>query len=161
MKKAVLISMFIVAAIAIFEITAGCVGTPSQSPTPTPTPAPQKLSGYVVVKDGIGRTVKVKEPVKKVISLYGLAPPFLYLLGQGDKYYGGWMWGEQFYQLIDPNATRKASMGKSLTVEEIVKIHPQLVIMPPWEANSRELSQLESLGITVYVMKVESIHDIF
>ncbi len=169
MRGRSLIPIFIVAAIVIFELSAGCIGTPSHgttptptaTPTPTPTQAPQKLSGYITVKDGIGRTVKIKEPVEKVITLYGLAPPFLYLLGEGKKYYGGWIWGEQFYKLIDPNVTEKANLGRSLSIEEIVKIHPQLVIMPPWEANSRELSQLESLGIPVYVMKIESIHDIF
>ncbi len=115
---------------------------------------------YVIVTDARGVKVRVPVPVERVVTLYGLAPPFLYLLGVGSKYYAGWSWGGPFYRLIDPNFMRKAEMGRMLSVESIVKMHPQLVIASTWERVMREVKQLESLGIPVVCIKVESVKDV-
>jgi len=122
--------------------------------------AAKHAQSYVVVTDARGVKVRIPEPVKRVVTLYGLAPPFLYLLGVGDKYYGGWSWGGQFYQLIDPNFSKKCELGRMLNVEAIVKIHPQLVIASTWERVMREVKQLQSLGIPVVCIKIESVKDV-
>ncbi len=122
---------------------------------------PKPSAKYVVVTDARGKEVKVPVPVRRVVSLYGLAPPFLYLLGAGDRFYGGWSFGTPFYELVDPNFSRKVALGKSLSVEEIVKVHPQLVLATTWGRMKREVNQLESLGIPVLCIRVESIDDIY
>ena len=115
----------------------------------------------MVVTDARGKEVKIPEPVTKVIALYGMAPPFLYLLGVGDKFYGGWSWGEDFYRLVDPEFDKKIEFGDNMNVEEIVKVGPQLVIATTWERMAKTVSQLESLGVPVVCIKVESINEIY
>ena len=70
------------------------------------------VQSFITVVDATGKEVKIKEPVEKVITVYGLAPPFIYLLGEGSKYYAGWMWGIEFYKLIDPKVEEKAKKEK-------------------------------------------------
>jgi len=119
------------------------------------------VQNFVTVVDATGKKVKIKEPVEKVITVYGLAPPFIYLLGEGDKYYAGWMWGTKFYKLIDDKVEEKASRGKTLNVEEIIKENPSFVIAAYWQANEKDVKQLESLGVPVVCIKVESVDDIY
>ncbi len=116
---------------------------------------------YVVVIDARGKEVRIPEPVTKVITLYGMAPPFIYLLGAGSRFYGGWSWGSGFYKLVDPNFKKKVGLGRELSIEEIVKIRPQVVIASTWERTAKEVSQLEGLGVPVVCIKIESIKDIY
>ncbi len=139
-------------------ITSSVISTTTT--TVTASPVSKYVPSYVIVTDARGVKVRIPEPVKRVVTLYGLAPPFLYLLGVGSKYYGGWSWGGQFYRLIDPNFSRKCELGRMLNVEAIVKIHPQLVIASTWERVMKEVKQLQSLGIPVVCIKIESVKDV-
>ncbi|MDI6604600.1 MAG: ABC transporter substrate-binding protein [Thermoanaerobacteraceae bacterium] len=125
------------------------------------TKAPQETKvSYVEVKDAVGRTVKIQESVKKIVSIYGMIPQFVYLLGEGDKFYAGGFWGTDFYKLVDPDVMTKASRGKTANVEEIAKEKPNVVLCSYWQANNKDVKQLESLNIPVICTKVESIEDI-
>ena len=121
----------------------------------------KEVQSFITVVDATGKEVKIKEPVEKVITVYGLAPSFIYLLGEGSKYYAGWMWGTEFYKLIDPKVEEKAKKGKTLNVEEIKKENPNVVIAAYWQANKKDVKQLESLGVPVLCIKVESVDDIY
>jgi len=95
-------------------LIAGCVKSQVEVKT-----TPEQRS--ITVVDARGKEVEIQTPVKKVISIYGMAPPFIYLLGEGDKFYAGWMWGTDFYKLIDPKIEEKTSKERSLNVEDIKK----------------------------------------
>ncbi|MFU8653231.1 ABC transporter substrate-binding protein [Methanotorris formicicus] len=125
------------------------------------TTAEKTTQNFVTITDATGKEVKIKEPVEKVITVYGLSPSFIYLLGEGGKYYAGWMWGTKFYKLVDPKAEEKANNGRTLNVEEIKKEDPNFVIAAYWQANKKDVNQLESLGVPVVCIKVESIDDIY
>ncbi len=171
MKRGKIGAVFVVLVIILGTFSAGCIGRHTISSStvqsvshPTSTSVSSSKSSstvqFVVVKDCMNRTVKIKEPVKKVISLYGLAPQFLYLLGAGKQFYGGWMWGTKFYELLDPKVNEKASM-RDLGVEQIEKIKPNFVIAAYWQADESKVKQLESLGVPVVMIKVESPSDIY
>jgi len=171
MKRSKIEVPFVVLVIILGTLGAGCISghTASSSTTqsvshPTSTVVSSRTASstiqFVVVKDCMNRTVRIREPVKRVISLYGLAPQFLYLLGAGKQFYGGWMWGTKFYRLIDPNVTKKAGM-RDMSVEEIEKINPNFVIAAYWQADESKVKQLESLGIPVIMVKIESPSDVY
>lgn len=141
--------------------TSSTTASTTSTTSSTASTATSTATQYVVVTDARGKEVKIPEPVTKVIALYGMAPPFLYLLGVGDKFYGGWSWGEDFYRLVDPEFDKKIEFGDNMNVEEIVKVGPQLVIATTWERMAKTVSQLESLGIPVVCIKVESINEIY
>ncbi len=149
---------------ANFTTTTSVAATSATTSTRTSTTTRQggaATTQYVVVVDARGKKVKIPEPVTRVIALYGMAPPFLYLLGVGNKFYGGWSWGEDFYKLVDPEFNKKIGFGRSMNVEEIVKVRPQLVIAATWRRFSKMVSQLESLGIPVVCIKIENINEIY
>ncbi len=114
---------------------------------------------YIVVKDAMGRTVKIHIPVKRIVSLYRFATSFLYMLGAKEKIVAEYVFGENFYKLVDPKIGEKLLHGRP-SVETIVKLHPDLVIAATWMASRGYLKQLESLGIPVLFVKVESVKDI-
>jgi len=114
----------------------------------------------VTVTDSLGRIVHIEEPVKKVIANYGLLPPFIYLLGEGDKFYAGMFLGKEFYKLLDEKVQYKVLKGRSLNIEFVKKENPQVVISAYWQANQRDMKQLEALGIPVVFVKLESVEDI-
>lgn len=127
------------------------------------TSRPASMSGavsYVVVKDALGREVKVRVPVRRIITWYSLAPPFLYLLGAGKEFIAGWTWSTSFYKLIDPNISEKVAYGRNLGVEQIIKMRPDLVITAKWYANHRIFKQLEGVGIPVLYVNLESVKGI-
>ncbi len=117
-------------------------------------------STFITVKDALGRTVKVKEPVKRIDSLYSMIPQFLYLLDAGNVYYSGTLFGKNFYELLDHNLPSKIARGRNANVEEILKDAPQVVLCAYWQANERVVKQLESLGVPVVCTKLESVEDI-
>ncbi len=118
------------------------------------------VASYVVVKDALGREVKIRIPVKRIITFYSLAPPFLYLLGAGKEFIAGWTWSTTFYKLIDPNIDKKVAYGRNLGVEQIIKMKPDLVITAKWYANRRIFKQLEDVGIPVLFVNLESVKGI-
>jgi iron complex transport system substrate-binding protein len=135
-------------------LIAGCVKSQVEVKT---TPEQQSIT----VVDARGKEVEIQTPVKKVISIYGMAPPFIYLLGEGDKFYAGWMWGTDFYKLIDPKIEEKTSKERSLNVEDIKKEDPDVVLASTWKKFARDINQLESLGVPVVCINIESIDDIY
>ncbi len=138
-------------------LIAGCVKNPNIGVNTSITEEKHSIT----VVDARGEEVTIPIPVKKVISIYGMAPPFIYLLGEGNKFYAGWMWGADFYKLIDPEIKDKINKCRSLNVEEIVKEHPNFVLAATWQQHSREVQQLESLGIPVVCIDLESVNDIY
>ena len=144
-------------------VTPTATSTASSTTTITTrtTTSTSTTTQYVVVIDARGKEVRIPEPVTKVITLYRMATPFIYLLGAGSKFYEGWSWGSGFYELVDPNFKKKVILGQELSVEEIVKIRPQVVIASTWERTAKEVSQLEGLGVPVVCVKIESIKDIY
>ncbi len=117
-------------------------------------------SNYRLIKDAMGRIVKVQEPVKRIVSLYSMIPPFVYLLGEGREYYSGTLFGEKFYKLLDPALPDKISRGKNANVEQVIKDRPQVVLCAYWQADERDVKQLESIGVAVMCTKLESVEDI-
>lgn len=118
------------------------------------------LTFCITVKDSLGRIVHIKEPVEKVIVSYGLLPSFIYFLGEGDKFRADRFLGEGFYRLFDENIQNKVLRGKGLNIEFVRKENPQVVISAYWQANQRDIKQIEVLGIPVVFVKLESFEDI-
>ncbi len=171
------ISSFIIIVIVALAVIAGVfayiyfssVGTEegshqesSTQPTASPssTEASSVKKGYVVVEDALGRKVNITLPVKRIVCTYMFAPPFLYLLGGRDVFVAGWLANKDFYKLIDPDIDQKVAYGRDLSVEQIIQLNPDLVIAPTWKSNDKDLKQVESLGIPVIYISIESVDEI-
>jgi len=123
----------------------------TQAPaTEVPTVAPTAVSTGITLTDGLGREVKLASPAQKIISFAPSNTEILFAIGAGSQVVGR-------DELSDfPEAAKSlTSIGstfKDLNTEQIVSLHPDLVLAA--EINTPEqVKALEGLGITVYYLK--------
>ncbi|AHF79483.1 ABC transporter substrate-binding protein [Thermococcus paralvinellae] len=120
-------------------------------------------TGYVEVTDFRGKTVRIKQPVERIVSLYGLATQMVYLLGEGEKVLGSTplAMNDAFIQLIDPGMKNRmifVGSPKSANVEEVKKLNPDVVFTAAW-GNERLNEQIENLGIPVIALDLETVEN--
>ncbi len=115
---------------------------------------------YVEVTDFTGTKIKIKQPVQKIVSMYGLATQTLFLIGEGDKVLGSTKMAvnDAFIKLAYPDVAKKMKLVTSpngSNVEEIAKINPDLVIAAFW--NSEQVKkQLGDLKIPIITLNMET-----
>ena len=117
---------------------------------PIAAPVATEPSAPMTLIDGLGRSVVMNEPAKRVVSLAPSNTEILYAVGAGVQVIGR----DEFSDY--PEASKALpSVGGSMgeySVETIVSLNPDLVLAA--ETNSPELvKQLEDLGLTVYYLK--------
>ncbi|MDR0786336.1 MAG: helical backbone metal receptor [Gemmatimonadota bacterium] len=110
----------------------------------------------VEVTDDAGRAVRLATPARRIVSLVPSATETLVAMGAEEL-----LVGRTDYD--DPALAYLPSVGGGLTpsIETILTLHPDLVIL--WEEAdaSRTRSRLESLGIPVYAATTIDTTDIF
>ncbi len=157
--------VFLIMVIVLSLITTGCAGKASNKPpivTASPTASGKAPNaGYITITDFRGKTVKVKEPVTRIVATYGLAAQMVYLLGAGGKIVGGTrlVLHDNFIKLIDPEAKNRivfAGNPKSANVEEIKKLNTDVVFTSAW-GDERLDEQFEGLGIPVVALNLETV----
>ncbi|MEP5569716.1 MAG: cobalamin-binding protein [Halioglobus sp.] len=116
----------------------------------------QTTAGPRVI-DSLGREVTLEKPAESII---GLAPHIvenLYSAGAGEK-----LIGAVSYSDYPEEATALPQVGSAYawSLESVVALAPDLVVLWGSGNGSSALSQLERLGITVYVSEPRTIADI-
>ena len=131
--------------------------------TPVTSVATNKSVSYLVIKDFAGRPVKVRIPATRIVSEYGLATPYVYLLGAGNRLVVAEIWGpaSRFYSIIDKDFQRKLKLARELSIEELLKLKPSLILVSYWKCFSRRVKQMEALGLPVFCVRVENVSDIY
>lgn len=113
----------------------------------------------VVVKDQIGREVKIEKSVERIVSSYYISSASLIALGLEDKVVGIEMKGKSrnLYRKAAPNFLDlpEVGSGKGINIEEIAKLNPDLVIVPFKLRDS--IDSLEKLGIKAIVVNPENL----
>jgi len=142
---------FWVKAVVKIEVVKASTGSSSGAQT----------TGYVTVQDFRNRTVKVKQPVERIVSLYGLATQMVYLLGDGQKVLGSTplAMNDGFIQLIDPEVkNRMVFVGspKSANIETVKELNPDVVFTAAW-GDERLNEGIETLGIPVIALDLETV----
>jgi iron complex transport system substrate-binding protein len=114
--------------------------------TPTPT------ERTVTVTDMSGDTITIKGEVKKIVNLWPAGTSSFFVMGAGDLIAGlannspGTMnsWTQLFY----PNCVNIPALGgTSPTVENLIKLKPDLVIIHPTTAAAGFAKQIRDVGI--------------
>ena len=127
-------------------LLAACApAAPSATLAPTQEPTPLQIS----LTDGLGRTVTLPAPAKRIISLSPSNTEILYAIGAGEA-----VIARDEFSNYPAEAASLPSIGGSMgdyNLEEIVKLEPDLVLAA--EINTPEMvKSLESLGVTVYYL---------
>jgi iron complex transport system substrate-binding protein len=99
------------------------------------------------VKDEYGRTVRVPQLPERIISLAPSLTETIYALGAQDR-----LVGDTDYCDYPPDAQKKAKVGgaKNPNLEEIVSLHPDLVLVTKEINRIETLQALDTLGVTTY-----------
>lgn len=124
-------------------ILGACMPATPTAPTAAPTTA------GLTVTDGLGRTVNLPAPAKKIVSLAPSNTEILFALGAG-----GLLIGRDEFSDFPAEAKQIASVGGSMgkyNLEEIARLQPDLVLAASINT-SEQIKALENLKLTVYVL---------
>jgi iron complex transport system substrate-binding protein len=122
----------------------------------TPT-APAATPLYKDFVDEAGRTVRVPQPVQRIISLAPSLTETIYALGLQDR-----LVGVTDFCDFPPDAQKKPKVGGGLnpSLEQIVALRPDLVLLAKSFNRIETLHALETLGIPSYGTEPHTVQEI-
>lgn len=111
----------------------------------------------IEVTDGLDRRVTLEEPAQRIIALAPHIVENAYSAGAGDK-----LVAAVNYSDYPPEARDLPQLGsyKAVSLEQILALEPDLVLL--WASGNGEetLRQLERLGVTVYASEPRKLEDV-
>jgi iron complex transport system substrate-binding protein len=131
----------------------------TQEKTAAPTPlaaVPAATPAYREVQDDLGRTVRVPQPVSRIVSLAPSLTETVYALGQQSH-----LVGDTDYCDYPPEAKLIAKVGGVVnpSIEQVASLHPDLVLVA---ATNRfeTVRALDDLNIPVYEIDPHTVDEI-
>jgi iron complex transport system substrate-binding protein len=124
---------------------------------PVPPAMADPTGGYpLTVTDQAGRTILVKAPFTRIISLYGAHTENLFALGCADQ-----VVGVSRHEDFPPAALQKPEFSYHDGVEKFLAASPDLVLIRPMidRGYATLVSQLERYGITVLSFQPRSLEE--
>ena len=112
---------------------------------------------YREVTDETGRTVRVPQPVNRIISLAPSLTETVYALGLQDH-----LVGDTEYCDYPPDAQKKAKVGDTInpSLEQIAVLHPDLVLVTKGLNRLETVRGLDNLGISSYATDPHTVSEI-
>jgi len=110
-----------------------------------------------VVSDETGRSVRIPVPVRRVVSLAPSLTESIYALGMDEL-----LVGDTDYCDYPPAATKKHKVGGATnpSLEEIVALKPDVVLVTKGLNRLETVQQLERLGIAAYATDPHTVDEI-
>jgi len=109
------------------------------------------------VEDDLGRTLVLKEPAQRIVSLAPHITEVIFAAGAGEE-----LVGAVSYSDYPPQAARIPRVGSysSVSLEALVALQPDLVFA--WRSGSGEeiVARLEALGVKVYVEEPRTLENV-
>lgn len=109
------------------------------------------------VTDGLGRAVTLEKPAERIIALAPHIVENVYSAGAGDK-----LVATVSHSDYPPEASELPQLGsyRAVSLEQILGLEPDLVLL--WASGNGEetLRQLERLGVTVYASEPRMLEDV-
>jgi len=138
---------------AIFSLLCGAVISASQPPA-APHQAPPASRQ---VTDEIGRTIRVPQDIRRIVSLAPSLTETIYALGLQDR-----LVGDTDYCDFPPEAQQKSKVGGAAdpSLEAIVALHPDLVLVTKNLNRLETVEALEEIGIPSYATDPHTMDDI-
>ncbi len=123
--------------------------TPPTSPVATPI--------YKDFIDEVGRTVRVPQPVQRIVSLAPSLTETIYALGLQDR-----LVGDTDYCDFPPDAQKKPKVGGAInpSLEQIVALRPDLVLVTKSLNRLETVNALDGLGIPSYSTDPHTVEEI-
>lgn len=111
----------------------------------------------VVVQDFLGREVRLATPAKRIVALAPHIVENVYSAGAGEQ-----LVGVVAYSNYPEQALALPQVGgyRSFSLEALLALEPDLVLMWASGNGAATLSQIEALGLPVYVDELSKLEDI-
>ncbi len=109
------------------------------------------------VTDEVGRTVRVPQPARRIVSLAPSLTETIYALGLQDR-----LVGDTDYCDYPADAQKKTKVGGAInpSLEQIVVLHPDLVLVTKSLNRLETVRALERLGISSYATDPQTVDEI-
>ena len=132
-----------------------CAAAPSRGQSAT-TPSPDAPPFREVV-DETGRTVRVPQSVRRIVSLAPSLTETIYALGLQDR-----LVGDTDYCDYPPDAQKKTKVGGGInpSIEKIASLHPDLVLVTKSYDRLETTQSLDVLGIPSYATDPHNVDEI-
>jgi len=128
---------------------------PAQNGATTQNVAPAQIFREVV--DETGRTVRIPQPVMRIVSLAPSLTETIYALGLQDR-----LVGDTDYCDYPPEAQKKQKVGGAInpSLEEIAHLRPDVVLVTKHLNTLDTVHSLDALGIPSYATDPRSVDEI-
>ena len=138
-------------AAAAFLLSCAAAGAQSASPIASASPV------FREVTDETGRTVRIPQPVNRIVSLAPSLTETVYALGLQDH-----LVGDTDYCDYPPDAQKKTKVGGGInpSLEVIAALHPDLVLVTKSFNRLETVHSLDTLGISSYATDPHTLEDI-
>ena len=112
---------------------------------------------YHEVTDETGRSVRIPQPVRRIVSLAPSLTETVYALGLQDR-----LVGDTEFCDYPPDAQKKTKVGGAInpSLEQIAALHPDLVLVTKGLNRLETVHALDNLGISSYATDPHSVNDI-
>jgi iron complex transport system substrate-binding protein len=139
------------AAIAVLLSSAALTRAQSAPPISSSSPA------FREVTDEVGRTIRVPQPVNRIVSLAPSLTETVYALGLQDH-----LVGDTDYCDYPADAQKKTKVGDIInpSLEQIAVLHPDLVLVTKGLNRLETVHALDNLGISSYATDPHTVNEI-
>ena len=119
---------------------------------------PVLAEGGITVTDMLGREVTLAAPAESIVVVMPSDCEILYAIGAGDKIVGR---GTYCDYPEEVTAIQDVYSGWDLSVEAIIALKPQVVVMTKMAHKPEDAEQLETAGIPVIVTNAQTVEDTY
>jgi iron complex transport system substrate-binding protein len=140
------------AAVLIYAVSAR-----AQNHAASTQAASAPAQAYREIKDEMGRTVRVPQQVRRIVSLAPSVTETIYALGLQDL-----LVGDTDYCDYPPEAQKKPKVGGTInpSIEHIVALKPDLVLVAKSSNRLETVAALERLGIPSFATDPKNVTDV-
>ncbi|MCU1318279.1 MAG: hypothetical protein JWN63_3601 [Candidatus Acidoferrum typicum] len=142
---------------AVSAAIAALLSCAALSPAQSAPPVSSASAAFREVTDEVGRTVRVPQPVRRIVSLAPSLTETLYALGLQD-----FLVGDTDYCDYPADARKKTKVGGAInpSLEQIVALHPDLVLVTKGLNRLETVHSLDGLGISSYATDPHTVEEI-
>ena len=142
---------FVIFATSAAWFSCAVISRSQSSPISSASPVFRKVT------DEVGRTVRVPQPVNRIVSLAPSLTETVYALGLQDR-----LVGDTDYCDYPPDAQKKTKVGGGISpsLEVIASLHPDLVLVTKSFNRLETVHSLDNLGISSYATDPHTIEEI-
>ncbi len=157
-KKLSLFTAVFLTATLLMSLCAFASADTSEKSASEASSASEKSDGAVTVVDMTGRTITLDEPAERIVALTASDCEILYAIGAGDKLVGRGEYCDYPAEVLDVPSVQS---GYDTNIEQIIALHPQVLLMSTMAQTDEQVEQLEAAGVHVVVSDAQDIEGVY